>query len=582
MELRIETFLEIPFEKGKGERAGATEKREMEGKGRKRGKEERGRRTDLERASVEYYKRGPGIDTSGIRSGNLRALIEGQEDVIDKGARLTSLYERYVLDTPGSIIAPDETLKTSSITQTELQRSVPVGSVFKRFSLSLKTGGPYRAKYSRSGRFLLLAGRSGHVSVIDWLSTKLKVEKDLQEVVRDVCFLQDESFYAAAQKKYVYIYDRKGRETHVMRNHTDVNRLEFLPYHFLLVSGSNSGHIKYQDVSTGGVVAEVATGAGPINVMRQDPARGLMLVGTSKGVVSLYSPNNGNEPLAKVFVGGAAVFDVCVDRSGNYMFSTSGDKRIRVWDVRNFKELYRTTASRFVFTSLDMSQRGVLAAAGGTRVATYQDLHLASAPEVSERRRDVKLDVFLGHRITDTFIENLSFAPFDDVLGVGHNTGFESLIIPGAGEPNIDSYEDNPISTGKQRGNTVVARLLEKLEPATISLNESLLGSVVPDRGGYSETLKRLEFEANNPGKNYEEEKKTLEQREKETWIERNVKNLPPGIITKKRLEYERLLRIKRTKQAKRENRQDEEVRKVVESKETTAIGRFKKRKKRT
>jgi U3 small nucleolar RNA-associated protein 7 len=42
--------------------------------------------------------------------------------------------------------------------------------------------------------------------------------------------------FAVAQKKYTYLYDRTGLEVHCLRSHTDVHRLEFLPFHFLLAS----------------------------------------------------------------------------------------------------------------------------------------------------------------------------------------------------------------------------------------------------------------------------------------------------------------------------------------------------------
>ena len=42
--------------------------------------------------------------------------------------------------------------------------------------------------------------------------------------------------FAAAQKKYLYIYDNTGMELHCLRDHYKPTHLQFLPYHFLLVS----------------------------------------------------------------------------------------------------------------------------------------------------------------------------------------------------------------------------------------------------------------------------------------------------------------------------------------------------------
>jgi U3 small nucleolar RNA-associated protein 7 len=47
-------------------------------------------------------------------------------------------------------------------------------------------------------------------------------------------------------------------------------------------------------------------------------------------------------------------------------------------------------------------------------------------------------------------VNNLKFAPFEDILGLGTSAGFSSAVVPGSGVPFYDSFENNPFVTRKQ------------------------------------------------------------------------------------------------------------------------------------
>lgn len=106
----------------------------------------------------------------------------------------------------------------------------------KIFDLHLTDHAPYVFNYSRNGRYILLGGEKGHMAHVDWHKSKSSTEFYVNENVNDVQFLHNETMFAVAQKKYVYIYDKQGVEIHRLKNHLNPHRLEFLPFHFLLAS----------------------------------------------------------------------------------------------------------------------------------------------------------------------------------------------------------------------------------------------------------------------------------------------------------------------------------------------------------
>ncbi len=53
-----------------------------------------------------------------------------------------------------------------------------------------------------------------------------------------------------------------------------------------------------------------------------------------------------------------------------------------------------------------------------------------------------------------------------------------SQVVPGAGEPNFDSFETDIFASRKQRQESEVRQLLDKLQPDMITLDTNLIGTV--------------------------------------------------------------------------------------------------------
>jgi U3 small nucleolar RNA-associated protein 7 len=182
------------------------------------------------------YGRGKRIPLKGIKDKKLRGSLKALEGKY-KNAVLKAKDSEILLENSSGFLEPENELeKTYKVRQEDILKAVPVESAKKRFELKLDTLGPYVCDYTRNGRELLLAGRKGHVATMEWRDGKLGCELQLGETVRDARWLHNNQFFAVAQKKYVYIYDRQGVEIHCLRKHIEVTNMEFLPYHYLLAT----------------------------------------------------------------------------------------------------------------------------------------------------------------------------------------------------------------------------------------------------------------------------------------------------------------------------------------------------------
>uniref|UniRef100_A0A3B4DI96 WD repeat-containing protein 46 n=2 Tax=Pygocentrus nattereri TaxID=42514 RepID=A0A3B4DI96_PYGNA len=398
-----------------------------------------------------------------IRS-KLKDTLAKSQEAADLAQTQAARYDLLLTEDAG-FLEGDEGEDTCTISQDDIAEAVDITSGSKYFNLRLTQFGPYRLDYSRTGRHLLLAGRRGHVTCIEWQTKNLMCEMNVMETVKDIKWLHSEAMFAVAQKKWLYIYDSNGTELHCIKKFNDVLRMQFLPYHFLLATASATGFLQYLDVSVGKEVAAINTKLGRLDVMAQNPYNAVIHLGHPNGTVSLWSPNQ-KEPLVKMLCHRGGVRSLTVDRTGTYMVTSGLDRKLKVYDIRAFKPLnsYFLPAGA---SCLSLSQRGLLSASTGDIVQVYRDVW-GSGPMTKP---------YMAHRVRGT-VWGVGYCPFEDVLGVGHAEGFTSMIVPGAGEPNFDALDMNPYRSTKQRQEWEVKALLEKVQPELISLDPGLLGKV--------------------------------------------------------------------------------------------------------
>lgn len=324
--------------------------------------------------------------------------------------------------------------------------------------------------------------------------------------------------------------------------------MEFLPYHFLLAAIGNSGYLKWLDTSTGLMVAEMSTKQGSPTAFRQNPHNAILHVGHHNGTVSLWSPNS-TSYLAKLRVHNGPVRSLAIDREGRYMISAGQDMKMAVWDVRMFKEVHRYFLTQ-PGSSVAISDRGLTSVAFGTRVSVWKGLFDKSLQDQEKVQRPYMAWGAQGQRP-----EIVRWCPLEDVLGIGHDKGFSSFLVPGAGEPNFDALEINPYETKKQRQEAEIRGLLDKLQPETISLDPNFVGSLDLASAETRKREKDLDHRPEDPLVKLKDRGRGRNSALRKHLRKRSSKN----VIDDKRLRIEEMMKQQRAKDKNRVERQKED-----------------------
>ncbi|XP_037933531.1 WD repeat-containing protein 46 [Teleopsis dalmanni] len=405
----------------------------------------------------EKYLRGLPVDPTGVETKFFKEKLKQKEINLEYTAEQTSRTDVLLCEEQGFIKADNGEI-TAEYKQREIARNVDIQSAAKYFRLNLDFG-PYVLRYTNNGRHLLLGGRRGHVATFDWITKKLNCEINVMEEIVDVSWLHVHTLFACAQKDWVYIYDNQGTEIHCVKRLYRVNRMEFLPYHFLLATANRDGYLSWLDVSIGELVGNYNTYLGEIHLMRNNPSNGVLCIGDGKGVVSMWSPKV-RKPLIKLLCHPTPMTALTVDFKGKNIVTAGLDRKVKVWDIRILKYPLVTYNLHLPAKQVEVSQKDVLAFSMRNSCEIYKHLIL------SENSNTPYLRVRCGG-----YVHSMRFCPYEDILGIATEKGFQSLLTPGSGEPNFDAVEDNPFQTKSQLREHEVHSILDKIPAQLITLD---------------------------------------------------------------------------------------------------------------
>ncbi|KAN0030591.1 hypothetical protein ACTA71_009231 [Dictyostelium dimigraforme] len=449
------------------------------------------------------YLKGEIVAPTGIKNPFMKTRLNKIGELKLESAKSAQKMEMLLQHDVGFIVAENDKEKTYKLTQNKIASKVDIQSSGKVFDLALEPNGPYKIQYSKNGRYLLLAGSKGHFSMIDWQRGKKFTERHLASPIRDAVFLQNESMFALAQKKYTYIYNQDGVEMHWLKDHYDPKFIDYLPYHFLLVTATNKGKIIYEDISIGQKVVE-SYYHGPLSAMCKNPQNAVMNLGFTTGVVQMWIPKSRN-PIVKLHCHKSPITSMAVSLSGNHLVTSGLDGMIKIFDLRNTYEEMHAFRTKFTPNSISLSGTNVLAVAGDKETYIWKNPFDTSVKEP-----------YLIHK-NASFARNVQFCPFEDVLGIGTDNGFSSILVPGSGIANYDSMEADPFASKKMKREQDIKALLEKIPHDMITLDPNIIGTIQQDVKTDENKHKRQDKHRLDKNRQYDPKKlEEIKQRNKE------------------------------------------------------------------
>lgn len=115
-------------------------------------------------------------------------LTRTSTHINESKALLEDAQNMLLTEDSGRMEVEGELERTWRVGQEEISSSAGQEAARGRKEWKLD-GGPYRSRYTRNGRHIVIAGKNGHVASFDWQTGQLHCELQLQETCRDITFV---------------------------------------------------------------------------------------------------------------------------------------------------------------------------------------------------------------------------------------------------------------------------------------------------------------------------------------------------------------------------------------------------------
>lgn len=116
------------------------------------------------------------LPPSQIEDKKLKGKLRHSERVVSEAQAAAAKVDEWLLPRDAGELEAEGMERTWRFSQQDIVGAVEVGAGRKAFDLQLDQLGPYSLDFSRSGRHMLLAGRKGHLALLDWQRSRLICE----------------------------------------------------------------------------------------------------------------------------------------------------------------------------------------------------------------------------------------------------------------------------------------------------------------------------------------------------------------------------------------------------------------------